>query len=199
MINKIVIATNNLHKLKEINSIFLSSNIEVLSLKNLNIQTEIIEDGKTLEENSFKKATEIFKLTQLPTIADDTGLEVFALNGKPGVYSSRFAGTNATYIANCDKLLNEMKNIPFEKRDAQFRCVISFVANYIRIQFDGILKGKITTNFKGENGFGYDSIFFLPSLNKTLAEISFQEKNRISHRKIGFEKAKNFLLSYFSM
>lgn len=195
---KILIATNNRHKVKEINEILKSDKFELLTLSDLNISIEVDEDKDTLEGNALKKAEEMFKAAGIPTIADDTGLFVEALNGEPGVFSSRYAGENATYDDNCVKLLNSMKDIEEDKRSAYFRTVVCFYEsenNYYL--FDGICNGKIDTVKRGEKGFGYDPLFIPDGFNKTYAEMSEQEKNSISHRGKAFQKSGEFIRKKF--
>ncbi|MBM4165552.1 MAG: XTP/dITP diphosphatase [Ignavibacteria bacterium] len=194
---QILLATNNKHKVEEIKSILSDLQIEVLSLKDIGIEIEVDEDGTTLEENALKKAKEVFRATNIPSLADDTGLEVIELNREPGVYSARYSGENATYQSNCEKLLFNLKNIPDEKRAAQFRCVVTFVAPNVETTVEGICSGKILSEMRGENGFGYDSIFLSDGLTKTFAELSLEEKNSISHRGKALHKMKEVLKKYF--
>ncbi len=195
---QLILATNNKHKVEEIKSILSNLNLEVLSLKDIGVEIEVIEDGKTLEKNALKKAKEIFLATNIPSLADDTGLEVFALNGEPGVYSARYSGENATYKGNCEKLLFNLKNISEEKRQAQFRSVIAFVSHDIETTVEGTCSGKIISDMRGENGFGYDPLFLLDGFTKTFAELSSEEKNKISHRAKALEKMKGVLEKYFT-
>ena len=195
---QLILATNNKHKVEEIKSILSNLNLEVLSLKDIGVEIEVIEDGKTLEKNALKKAKEIFLATNIPSLADDTGLEVFALNGEPGVYSARYSGENATYKGNCEKLLFNLKNISEEKRQAQFRSVIAFVSHDIETTVEGTCSGKIISDMRGENGFGYDPLFLPDGFTKTFAELSSEEKNKISHRAKALEKMKGVLEKYFT-
>jgi len=197
-VKQLILATNNKHKVEEIKSILSNLNLEVLSLKDIGVEIEVIEDGKTLEKNALKKAKEIFLATNIPSLADDTGLEVFALNGEPGVYSARYSGENATYKGNCEKLLFNLKNISEEKRQAQFRSVIAFVSHDIETTVEGTCSGKIISDMRGENGFGYDPLFLLDGFTKTFAELSSEEKNKISHRAKALEKMKGVLEKYFT-
>jgi XTP/dITP diphosphohydrolase len=143
-------------------------------------------------------AKTVHNLTQLPVIADDTGLEVEALNGAPGIYSARYAGEDVTYEDNVNKLLAEMENIPLENRKAQFRTVISFVDKDRELWTEGTIKGIIGESAKGKNGFGYDPVFFVPELEKTFSELSIGEKNRISHRGLAMKKFRILLREYIS-
>ena len=144
-------------------------------------------------ENSFIKARTVFNITGLPSLADDTGLEVDALDGAPGVFSARYAGENVTYEENVKKILNELKYVPLEQRSARFKTVISFVSSRTEFSTDGLLEGAITTRPKGSYGFGYDSVFFVKSMGLTLAEISPEKKNEISHRAIALKKMKDII------
>lgn len=180
---KFILATNNKDKLKEMKKILLPLNIEVVSAKDLGVSLENVEEtGKTFEENSRLKALAALKLTGLPSIADDSGLVVDALNGEPGIYSARYAGENATYSSNVDKLLLNMKDIPYNGRTAKFVCTICCLfpdGNEICVR--GECNGHIGFERAGESGFGYDPVFITES-GKTFAEISLEEKAKISHR-----------------
>ena len=179
---KLVIATHNEDKLKEIQAYLESFSFNVLSLNKYPEIGEIIEDGKTLLDNALIKAREVFDKTGLPTISDDTGLEVDGLDGKPGVYSARYAGEECTYLDNVEKLLTDMKKIPIPNRTAQFKTVMVFKDKNQELIVEGVVKGLISRELKGDNGFGYDPIFFVPELGKTFGEMSAIEKNKISHR-----------------
>lgn len=195
---KILIATNNKHKVNEIKNILNNDNFELFTLSDLIIDIEVEEDKNTLEGNALKKAEEMFKITKMPTLADDTGLFVEALNGEPGVFSSRFAGENATYDDNCKKLLKCMKDIPEGKRKAYFKTVVCFYEYENKYHFfNGICNGHITTQKYGEKGFGYDPLFIPDGFERTYAEMSDKEKNSISHRGKAFKKAGEFLLKKF--
>ena len=179
---KLVIATHNEDKLKEIQTYLETFSFNVLSLNKYPEIGEIIEDGKTLLDNALIKAREVFDKTGLPTISDDTGLEVDGLDGKPGVYSARYAGEECTYLDNVEKLLTDMKKIPIPNRTAQFKTVMVFKDKNQELIVEGVVKGLISRELKGDNGFGYDPIFFVPELGKTFGEMSAIEKNKISHR-----------------
>lgn len=178
---QIVLATHNKGKMSEINNL-LSSSYEVLTLDHFPDIKEIPETGKTLKENAFIKARTVFEMTGLPSLADDTGLEVEALGGDPGVYSARYAGEQASYQDNCEKLLKNMMRVPKENREAKFRTVIAYKDDNRELSCDGSVKGEIVQSPKGSFGFGYDSVFYYPPLEKTFAELSEEEKNSISHR-----------------
>ena len=178
---QIVLATHNKGKMSEINNL-LSSSYEVLTLDHFPNIKEIPETGKTLKENAFIKARTVFEMTGLPSLADDTGLEVEALGGEPGVFSARYAGEQASYQDNCEKLLKNMMRVTKENREAKFRTVIAYKDDNRELSCDGSIKGEIAQSPKGSFGFGYDSVFYYPPLEKTFAELSEEEKNSISHR-----------------
>ena len=179
MKKKLVFATNNLHKLNEVSTI-LENKIELLSLNDINCHIDIPETSNTLEGNALLKAQYIYSNYKLNCFADDTGLEVEALNGEPGVYSARYAGDIHNSEANMLKLLHNMENK--ENRQAQFRTVISLILDETEYQFEGIIKGKIITEKRGSSGFGYDPIFIPEGYDKTFAELGDEIKNKISHR-----------------
>ena len=189
----IVIATHNKDKCKEILLEFSDFLVSLKTLEEYPEIGEIEETGKTLENNAFIKVREVFSKTGLPTIGDDTGLEVDALNGKPGVYSARFAGKNCTYLDNVNKMLNEMKNVSKNKRGAQFRTVIAYKDSERELFCEGIVKGNISIGIKGLGGFGYDPLFYIPKYKKTFAEMSMEEKNKISHRGIAIRRMVQLL------
>jgi len=178
---QIVLATHNKGKMSEINNL-LSSFYEVLTLDHFPNIKEIPETGKTLKENAFIKARTVFEMTGLPSLADDTGLEVESLGGDPGVYSARYAGEQASYQDNCEKLLKNMMRVPKKDREAKFRTVIAYKDDNRELSCDGSVKGEIAQSPKGSFGFGYDSVFYYPPLEKTFAELSEEAKNSISHR-----------------
>jgi XTP/dITP diphosphohydrolase len=197
-LNTIVLATHNRDKREELQEALSEFTVKILSLNDFPFIGEIEEVGQTLLENSMIKAKTVHNLTQLPVIADDTGLEVEALNGAPGIYSARYAGEDVTYEDNVNKLLAEMENIPLENRKAQFRTVISFVDKDRELWTEGTIKGIIGESAKGKNGFGYDPVFFVPELEKTFSELSIGEKNRISHRGLAMKKFRILLREYIS-
>ena len=197
-LNTIVLATQNRDKREELQEALSEFTVKILSLNDFPFIGEIEEVGQTLLENSMIKAKTVHNLTQLPVIADDTGLEVEALNGAPGIYAARYAGEDVTYEDNVNKLLAEMENIPLENRKAQFRTVISFVDKDRELWTEGRIKGIIGESAKGKNGFGYDPVFFVPELEKTFSELSIGEKNRISHRGLAMKKFRILLREYIS-
>ena len=192
---KIVLATNNRDKCAEMEAIMKDMPIQLLTLNEFPEIEKIIEDGKTLEENALIKAKTVHKITHLPAIADDTGLEVDALGGQPGIYSARYAGENCSYLANVNKLLQEMKNIPPQKRSALFRTAIAYVDENMEHATEGVVEGVIIDVMKGIDGFGYDPVFYIPGIKKTYAEMSMNEKNQISHRGKAVKNMQIFLQS----
>lgn len=178
----LVLATRNKDKIEEMRSALKPFGITLKSTYDFPDLEEVVEDRDTLEGNALKKARYVFQQTGLPSLADDTGLEVAALNGRPGVYSARYAGEKATYQQNVDKLLEELKEVPPAKRKAQFRTVIALVAGDEPKTFEGICRGEITAEERGDGGFGYDPVFRPLDYERTFAELSLQVKNEISHR-----------------
>jgi len=187
---ELIFASNNLHKVREIKSI-LGNSFTLLSLKDINILEDIPENEPLIEGNALAKARYVFNATGLNTFADDTGLEIDALGGEPGVFSARYAGKNCRYEDNIRKVLSAMKDK--KNRSARFRTVIALVINGEIKTFEGIVEGTIRTKKRGRNGFGYDPIFQPAGLLKTFAEISLEEKNRISHRAIALQKLVDYL------
>lgn len=187
---KIIVATNNLGKLKEIRAIL--DNYEVISLKDLNLNIDIVEDGKTFEENALKKAREVFKITKIPAIADDSGLCINVLEGFPGINTARFLGNNASDNDRNNYILEKLKDKKESERTAEVVCDIAYVDEKNEYVVEGVIKGKIACKKRGNNGFGFDPIFELDN-GKTLAELKDYEKNNVSSRKIALEKLKNLL------
>ena len=192
---KIVLATHNHDKEIELQHSLRGLGVEICSLSEYPDIGDIEETGTTLLENSLLKAHTVYDRTGLPAIADDTGLEVDALDGAPGVYSARFSGVNATYEDNVKKLLSVMEDIPDDMRSARFRTVISFVDGIQELWTEGFIEGKITENSRGNMGFGYDPVFYIPRLEKTFAELSTAEKNKISHRGLALQKLRKILIN----
>ena len=179
---KIVIASANNHKVSEISIKIQPFFDQILSLADFPEIGEIIEDGNTIEENSFIKSKAAFEYTKIASVADDTILEVDALNGDPGLFTARYAGENATYEENMTKLLKQLDGIEDSARTARFRTIISYVNGVDDFHVEGIIEGKILNNRVGNNGFGYDPIFYSTEFNLSLAEMDSDLKNRISHR-----------------
>jgi len=179
---QIVLATHNRGKMEEMSAILGHLPVELLTLDVFPEIGDIPETGNTLKENAFIKAETVHRLTGLPALADDTGLEVDSLNGAPGIYSARYAGADATFDDNCQKMLKELHDIPIEKRTARFRTVIAFANGGEKEWVEGVAEGRIIEDKRGIGGFGYDPIFYYPPLRKTFAELDSVEKNSISHR-----------------
>lgn len=189
---ELVFASHNLYKVNEISQI-LPSHFKIKSLLDLKIK-DIPETGNTLEENALIKAKFVNQNFQINAFADDSGLEVEALNSEPGVYSARYAGEPKNDLNNMLKLLDNLKDKT--NRNAQFKTIIALIIENKEYLFEGIIKGKIITEMRGENGFGYDPIFILDGYEKTFAEMNADEKNKISHRAIAVNKMVEFLNNY---
>ena len=179
---QIVLATHNRGKMKEMSSILAHLPVNLLTLDDFPQIGEIPETGETLKENAFIKAETVHQKTGLPALADDTGLEVDALDGAPGVHSSRYDGETATFEDNCRKMMQEMDGIPAEERTARFHTVIAFVSDSGNEWTEGMVEGRILEIKRGDGGFGYDPLFYYPPLKKTFAELNSEQKNNISHR-----------------
>lgn len=190
---ELLIATNNRDKLREIISLLPKNLFKIKSLLDFPNILKTVEDQPTLEGNSIKKAKEAFEASKMLTMSDDTGLEVYYLNLAPGVYSARYAGENATYNDNVQKLLDELKGVPPRRRFARFKTSIAIIGNGILKTSEGSVEGQIIETPKGINGFGYDSIFIPKGSNKTYAEMDLSEKNIYSHRAKAFFKLLEFL------
>lgn len=187
MLNILVLATTNENKVKEFKRITADFNIEIKSLADFGPLPPVIEDGDTFEENAYKKAHHIAKVLGLPAIADDSGLVVKALGGAPGVYSARYAGSEASDDDNIDKLLGEMKDVL--DRSAYFHCVLSIaVPSGPALTYEGRCSGTITQERRGTGGFGYDPVFLCDTFKKTFAELSMDEKNTVSHRGMALQE-----------
>jgi len=185
-IERIVLATRNADKIREMRKLFSSLPVtEVVGVEEIADLPEVIEDGATLRENALKKARAVAEALGELCLADDTGLEVDALGGAPGIYAARYAGEEATYADNCAKLLRELEGVEVSHRGARFRTVMAAVdprGEGWECTVDGVLEGRILVEPKGNRGFGYDPLFWTADLDRSLAEISLEEKNRISHR-----------------
>lgn len=187
----LIFATNNQHKVDEIRAV-LGNKFQITTLKEAGIDIDIPEPHETLEENASEKSKTIFKLTGKDCFSEDTGLEVAALNGEPGVKSARYAGENGSFDANIERLLNKLKGS--KTRKARFRTVISLLLNGKEYHFVGICNGRIIDEKKGTNGFGYDSVFIPDGSDETFAQMDMDKKNKFSHRK----KAMNKLISFLN-
>ena len=194
MIHELVLATRNRHKVAELLMLLGDPRITIRTLDEFPGAPDVVEDGDTCEANAVKKARAIAEYTGLPAVADDTGLEVEALGGRPGVYAARYAGEHATYEDNCRKLLLELTGVSPAQRAARFLTVaaIALPSGRVRVA-QGVLDGMIAEEASGTLGFGYDPVFFVPELGKTLAQLSADQKNTISHRAKAFTQAKDLL------
>jgi len=194
---QLLVATRNKHKLKEIAAILEELKLDLRSAADIPGLADIVEDAATVRDNAIKKAVETAKFAKMLAIADDTGLEVDALNGEPGVRSARYAGDDASYFENNKKLLANLQDVPAEKRTARFRCVIAIADEKGLVEcVEGICNGAIIADEKGGGGFGYDPLFIADGQVKTFAEISPDVKNRISHRGKALQKAWAVLSRY---
>lgn len=196
MKSDLVVATRNKKKLAEIRELLSDLDFNILSLDDFPDIPEVAEDMNTFEGNASKKALQISHITKKLTLADDSGLEIDFLDGKPGVYSARFAGDNAADEDRNKKVLGLMEGVPQDKRKARFKCVIAIAKDGLLMTVDGVCEGEIAFEPKGNYGFGYDPIFVVPKYNKTFAELGPEIKNKISHRAIALKKAKEILINY---
>jgi len=193
-IETIVVASRNPHKIEELRAILSGLDIDIKSALDYPELEEVEEDRRTLEGNALKKARYVHEYTGLPVLADDTGLEVDALEGRPGVFSARYAGEDATYEENTRKLLSELAGVENSVRLAQFRTVVAFITETGgEFTFEGICRGQILSEPRGEKGFGYDPVFQPKGYEKTFAELESSEKNIISHRGRAIQKFYNWL------
>ena len=190
----LLVATNNRGKLREYAELLKGIPFELTTLAGQGITEEVEETGSSLKQNAIHKATSYAKLSGLTTMADDSGLEVDALGGEPGPLSRRYAGDNVSDKERHDYLLAKLRDVPWEKRTARFRAVIALATPEGKVKtVEGVCEGIIAFDFKGTGGFGYDPIFYLPELDKHMAELSLAEKNRISHRAKAAQKARRLL------
>lgn len=194
---ELIVATRNQHKLKEIKTLLKGLPIKIFSLNYFKHVPEVIEDGATFKANAKKKAIQISRFLKKLVVADDSGLEVDALAGKPGVFSARFSGKGATYKSNNEKLLRLLKDMPLNKRNALFRCVIA-IADKGKIigVAEGRRKGRIGFKPRGKSGFGYDPIFIPHGYSETFSQLGPKKKNKISHRSRALAEAKKIILKY---
>lgn len=192
---RIIFATRNEGKVREISEMLAETKMELISLNRFDSLPEIIEDGKNYLENALKKARVISEYTGEAVLADDSGLEVVALGGEPGVFSARYAGPQATDEENNAKLLLKLSNVPLDKRKASFHCaLVLYQPGGSYHSFEAKWNGRIIDEFRGTNGFGYDPIFLADEFNKTAAELPPEIKNKVSHRGQAFEKLKKYLM-----
>ena len=193
----LVLATQNRHKAQEIRQIWSGLHLKLLTLADFDIHTEVEETGETLEANALIKARFAHAQTGRPAVADDTGLEVDALGGAPGVYAARYAGENVTYMDNNLKLLAELGNRPPAERKARFRTAVALVNGPDEVVVEGVCEGEILTALSGDGGFGYDPLFYVPGLGKSFAQMTPEEKNGISHRGQAFRAMGEVLRERF--
>lgn len=191
---RLIFATGNQNKMREIREILADLPVEILSMKEAGIEADIVEDGKTFEENAIIKAKTIMELTGELVLADDSGLEIDYLNKEPGIYSARYMGEDTSYDIKNQALLERLEGVPDEKRTARFVCAIAAIlpdesSEVVRGTMEGIIGHEIA----GKNGFGYDPIFFLPEYGCTSAEVSPEKKNELSHRGEGLRKMRKIL------
>lgn len=195
---KIVLATANWDKILELRHALEGLPVEILTRDDFPGVPEVTEDGSTLEDNALKKARALCEATGIVAMGDDTGLEVAALDGAPGVFSGRFAGPKATYADNLRKLLRDMEGVPKERRGARFRCVIALVEpNGVEVLVEGTCEGTILTEPRGSGGFGYDPVFSVPPDGRTFAEMTVEEKDKISHRGRAMARMRRLLAERF--
>jgi len=194
---KVLLATRNRGKVREIRKVLKGLGIRIQSLRDLPEAPEVNEDGNSFSENALKKARFYAALSGMLTISDDSGLEVDALKGQPGVYSARYAGEGASDQDNIQKLMKEMEGIPTSRRGARFKCSIAIVSpDGVEAVAEGSCKGKVGFREMGKRGFGYDPLFILPQYGKTMAQFTLEEKNRISHRGKALRKLRRIIRSF---
>ncbi|MCT8137466.1 XTP/dITP diphosphatase [Anaerobacillus sp. CMMVII] len=194
----LLIATKNKGKVREFEDLFAKFGYQVQSLLEMGDSIDVVEDGVTFQENAIKKAETIASEFRIPTLADDSGLIVDALDGRPGVYSARYAGEEKDDQANLEKVLTELEDVPELERTARFHCSLALaIPGKETIVVDGTCEGVITREPRGEHGFGYDPIMYIPSMDKTMAQLTKQEKNMISHRSNALKKLQEQLSEVF--
>lgn len=195
---RVIFATGNKNKLAEIREIFKDTELEVVSMKEAGFDEDIEETGETFEENSYIKAKTIWDKFGGYVMADDSGFMVDYLNGAPGVYSARYLGEDASYEDKCNGILTELKGVTNEKRGARFATVITTILpDGSKVVTTGTIEGIVYDHMQGENGFGYDPILYIPELKKTMAELTMDEKNKISHRGKALRLMREKLISMF--
>lgn len=197
MSNRIVFATGNAGKVREVQAILADMGMEVLSMKEAGISIDIEENGTTYEENALIKAREVAKYTDAIVMADDSGIEIEYMDNGPGIFSARFLGEDTSYTIKNNYIIQKLDGVPDEKRTARYVCAIAAVLpNGKELTTRGVFEGRIGYEEVGENGFGYDPIFYVPKFGKTTAQLSSEEKNQVSHRGIALEAMKAQLKSY---
>ncbi|NLM36605.1 MAG: XTP/dITP diphosphatase [Firmicutes bacterium] len=195
---RLVLASRNKGKLRELKMLLAGLPWEICSLAEFPDVPEVAEDGRTFRDNALKKAGFVAKTLQMWALADDSGLEVDYLNGAPGVFSARFAGAHGDDVKNNEKLLALLDGVPWAQRTARFRCALAFVSPAgVAWTTEGTCEGFIALAARGEGGFGYDPLFYLPEYDRTMAELPEEEKNRISHRAVAMRQFRNYLLQEF--
>jgi XTP/dITP diphosphohydrolase len=192
---KLVLATRNKHKIRELSFFLGGMPVEIMTLNDFPDVPPLVEDGATFRENALKKARCVFDETGILSLADDSGLEVFFLNGRPGFQSARYAGSEMNDDANNQKLLLEMRGVAPRRREAQFRAVLAVIGKGIEETTEGVCPGRLAESPRGTNGFGYDPIFIPDGFKRTYAELTSDEKNGISHRSKAFGKMRGILKS----
>lgn len=193
---QLVVATRNKGKILEINALLAGLVDQISSASDFINFPETVEDGATFEENALKKARDAVRFSGHPALADDSGLVVDVLNGRPGVFSARYAGVDADDAANNARLLSECQNVPDDHRQAAFVCVLAFVTpEGVEQLFTGRVAGRILSVARGEGGFGYDPLFLVEGLDRSMAELALAEKNEVSHRAQAFKKFREYLAS----
>jgi len=193
---KLILATRNIHKARELKTLLSDLDVDVLTLNDISDEIVLREDGDTFEANAIQKAQIVHARTKLISLADDSGLEVFYLHGRPGVFSARYAGAEATDEMNNRKLLEEMRGVAPRRRRAQFRSVLALIGDGMEEVTEGICPGALGEAPRGTNGFGYDPIFIPDGFDKTYAELTAEEKNLISHRARSFAKMIQVIKSH---
>lgn len=194
---RIIFATKNMNKMKEIREIMADLEVEIVSMEEAGIDVDVVEDGTTFLENATKKAKEIMEITGEITLSDDSGIVIDAMENELGVYSARFMGEDTPYDIRCAKILENLDGLPVEKRSARFvSCIVACFPNGDILSSLGTVEGYIGTEIKGSNGFGYDPVFVYPEKNKYLAELSAEEKNSISHRGKALREMRKLLENY---
>lgn len=193
--SKLLVATKNAGKIKELTELLANSGLEIISLSSFPSLADVEETGLTFTENALIKAHYYYKETQILSLSDDSGLSVDALDGAPGVYSARYSGPNASDKTRYEKLLAELKDIPLEKRTARFTCSLALVGKDLEEVFSASTEGQIIFSPRGENGFGYDPVFEYLPLSKTFAELNSQEKASVSHRGKALAQLREFIIN----
>jgi len=198
-IMRLLLATKNRHKVEELQYLLSGYDIQLLNLNDFPEITDIEETGSSFLENAIIKAKNLHSQFRIPVLADDSGLEVEYLNNRPGIYSKRYAGKKATDLDRIDKLLMELDNVPYNKRKARFVCAMVLIDKQNSFEVTGFCNGFISKRPAGKNGFGYDPVFFLPDLKKTMAQLSIKQKNMISHRANALKQIRKILTHFYRL